>query len=307
MTLRLWQTIRGWCSFEPIRHARWEQVFLRAGIVWVSWGLFYGDSAYQTQPHPNGIAQWMDLTFLSNDATEAWLRPLAQYSLLLFVAGVPAVLSLLAPMLAGIGFITLKNSQGAIGHTFQVMHLCLLAIWLGSLWGWIRKARGCCLPRAFTPWQLELDWARQALAATYVVSALTKLFESGGLWFRDSQYFALHLIKNTDMKYYDTLEPGSQQLESLPDLMMQHPLFSQLFFGLALPLELFAFLGCFNRRLALVFGLSLVGFHLCVKQLTLLDFEYNIQLLVILMVNPAWWLVMAAMKLLGNKRETRAM
>jgi hypothetical protein len=73
--------------------------------------------------------------------------------------------------------------------------------------------------------------------------------------------------------------------------MMQHPLASQVFFGLALPLELFAFLGCRNRRLALVVGGSLIAFHLCVKQLTQLDFVYNMQLLLVLMVNPVWWAV----------------
>jgi hypothetical protein len=280
---------RRWLAFEPIRHERWEVVLLRLGLAYVAWQTFLGGSEFDGQPHPNGLARFVDLTFLSNDQVEGVLRPLAGVSLLAYVIGVPAAASLLVPTWFGIGLFTLKNSQGAIGHSFQVVHLCLLAAWLAGVWTVASRWRRRPLPHGFSGAQLELDWARQALAAGYVVSAITKLVESGGLWFRDSQYFALHLIKNNDMKYYGTLEAGVQKLEWLPEWMMGHPLASQLFFGLALPLELFAYLGCRNRRLALLFGVGLTGFHLCVKQLTQLDFVYNMELLLVLMVNPAWW------------------
>jgi hypothetical protein len=117
------------------------------------------------------------------------------------------------------------------------------------------------------------------------------------MWFRDSQFFALHLIKNNDMKFYGKLEEGVQQLQWLPEWMMQHPMACQVFFGLALPLELFAFFGCRNRVMGLVFGVSLIAFHLSVKQLTQLDFVYNMQLLMVLMVNPVWWVVLIGKRL----------
>jgi hypothetical protein len=285
--------IADWWRYEPIRHAKWEVFLLRLGLAWVTWITLQGDSNFTTQPHPNGIARWMDLTFLSDDALESWLRPAAWASLAIYVAGVPAAFSLLLPLLLSLGLFTLKNSQGAIGHGFQVVHLCLLAAWLAGVWNGVALWRKRALPNGFTAGQLELDWARQALAAGYVVSALTKLIQSGGLWFRDAQYFALHLIKSRDMKYYGTLDESLLKMEWLPDFMMQHPLQSQLFFGLALPLELLAFAGCRNRRLALLFGLGLIAFHLTVKQLTELNFVYNMQLLVVLMVNPLWWMVAA--------------
>ncbi len=286
--------------FEPIRHARWEVLVLRFAIAFIAWGTFYGDSAFTSQPHPNGIAIWFDLTFLSEDQVEGPLRELARWSLVAWVLGVPAVLSLLVPTFVGIGLFTLKNSQGAIGHSFQVVHLGLLAVWAAGLWRVVARWRKRELPHGFTPGQLELDWARQALAAGYVVSAITKLVNSSGLWFRDSHYFALHLIKNNDMKFYGTLETGAQQLEWLPQVMMQHPMLSQLFFGLALPLELFAFLGCRNRKMALGFGIGLVAFHYSVKQLTQLDFVLNVQLLWVLMIHPLWWIKEGGTKLLGR-------
>lgn len=291
--------------FEPIRHARWEVFVLRFAIAFITWGTFNGDSAFTSQPHPNGIAIWFDLTFLSDDSLEMPLREIARWSLVAWVVGVPSVLSLLVPTFFGIGLFTLKNSQGAIGHTFQVVHLCLLAAWAAGLWSAVAKLRKKDLPHAFTPGQLELDWARQALAAGYVVSAITKLVNSSGLWFRDSHYFALHLIKNNDMKFYGTLESGAQKLEWLPQLMMQHPMLSQVFFGIALPLELCAFLGCRNRQMALFFGIGLVAFHYSVKQLTQLDFALNVQLLVVLMVNPIWWLKGGVTKLQTGGAETK--
>jgi hypothetical protein len=282
-------TIAEWWRYEPIRHAKWEVLLLRLGLVWVVWITLQGNSNFNTQPHPNGIARWMDLTFLSDDTLESWLRPAAWASLAIYVVGVPAALSLLLPLLLSIGMFTLKNSQGAIGHGFQVAHLGLLAAWLAGVWHWMALWRKQALPNDFTAGQLELDWARQALAAGYVVSAITKLIQSGGLWFRDAHYFALHIIKSRDMKYYGTLDESLLKMEWLPDFMMQHPLQSQLFFGLALPLELLAFAGCRNRRLGLLFGLGLIAFHLTVKQLTELNFIHNMQLLMILMVNPLWW------------------
>ncbi len=284
-------TCKNWLRHQPIRHARWEVLLLRLGLAWVVWQTFDGNSDFTAQPHPNGIARWMELTFLSDDAIEMPLRKAARACLAAYVLGVPAALSLLLPLALGIALFTLKNSQGAIGHSFQVVHLCLLAAWLAGVWRLRCRLAGKALPQAFTPGQLELDWARQALMAGYVVSAITKLIESGGLWFRDSQYFALHLVKNLDMKFYGTLEEGTRRMEWLPEFMIAHPHWSQLFFGLALPLELFAFLGCRNRRLALIFGLGLIAFHACVKQLTELDFVNNSLLLWVLMVNPAWWLI----------------
>ncbi len=287
----------GWLRFEPIRHAPWEVFLLRLGLAWIAWMAFDEDCRFPTQPHPNGIAWWVDLTFLADDAVGEPLRVAARCCLAAWVLGVPAAVSLLLPVFLGIGMFTLKNSQGAIGHSFQVVHVGLLAAWLAGVWGLVCRWRGRERPWGFTAGQLELDWARQALAAGYVVSALTKLIESGGLWFRDSHYFALHLVKNLDMKFYGTLEEGARRLEWLPETMMAHPALSQLFFGLALPLELLAFLGCRNRRLALAFGAGLLLFHWSVKQLTELDFVYNTHMLWVLMVNPLWWLTAAGARL----------
>ncbi len=280
-SLLIWDTQTGWINYwrEPGRAAR-------AMIE----NIDSFDIRWDSQPHPNGLAEFFDFAFLSNDAIEKPLRRAMGASLVLYVLGVPGVFSLAIPLFMCIGTSTLANSQGSVGHTAQGLHLALLAAWLAATYAFIQTRRGRPLKFGFRPGELELDWARQAFAATYVVSALTKLAMSKGLWFIDAKYFPLHVLKNNEMQYYDTLSPAARALDWLPEAMLQHPHWCQFLFGIALPLELFAFVALRNRRAAVVFGLSLLAFHESVTQLTHLAFIFNKLLLLILFVTPWYWL-----------------
>lgn len=308
-----------WFAFEPIRLARWEVIVLRVVIAMLVWDVHTGwinywdrpheavlqmvvsdrqnDLRYSTQPHPNGFGTVVDFSFLANDAVERPLRAATGISLLLYVLGVPAALSLAMPVFFGLGTATLINSQGAIGHIAQGLHLVLLVLWLAGVWCWICWLRRRPLPWGFSAAEFEMDWARQALMSAYVVSAITKLLNSEGGWLASARYFPLHLVKNNDMEYYDTLNPEALRLDWVPQVLMEHPVLCSVFFGLALPLELFAFLGLYNRRMAALFGLGLIGFHETVTQLTHLSFIFNKLLLLFLFVNPLWWIVEGVKKL----------
>lgn len=304
---------RRWIALEPFRHARWELLVMRfffAILVWdtqTGWIAHWQDPPravramvenaqtfdirYQSQPHPNGLGHFVDFSFLSRDEIEKPLRYGMGVSLLLYVVGVPGVVALLVPLFFSIGSATLNNSQGSIGHTAQGLHLMLLAVWLASLVGWIRRMRGGGIAvNRLSIGRLEMDWGRQALAATYVVSAITKLIKSNGLWFIEAQFFPLHLVKNLEMRYYTSLDETVRRLDWLPEVMLQHPHWCQLLFGLALPLELFVFWGLRNRRLAAIFGIGLIAFHESVTQLTMLSFIFNKALLLVFFVCPWWWL-----------------
>jgi hypothetical protein len=197
---------------------------------------------------------------------------------------------LLIPLVFSIGAATLNNSQGSIGHTAQGLHLMLLVVWCAGIWGWLLRLRGRQPAERLWQANMEIDWARQALIATYVVSAITKLINSKGMWFLDAKFFPIHLLKNTEMRYYNVLDPAAREMNWLPELMLNHPLWCQILFGLALPLELLAFLALRNRAIAAVFGLSLVAFHETVTQLTYLSFIFNKALLLVFLVGPWWWL-----------------
>ncbi len=290
----VWDTQTGWISYwkEPARAVR--AMVENARTFDIRW---------ESQPHPNGLAYFFDFTFLSNDAVEKPLRYAMGISLALYVLGVPGAFSLAIPLFMCIGASTLANSQGSVGHTAQGLHLALLAAWLAALYAFVQKRRGRPLKYGYRSGELEIDWARQALAATYVVSALTKLVKSKGLWFIDAKYFPLHVLKNNEMQYYDTLNPAARALDWLPEVMLQHPHWCQFLFGIALPLELFAFVALRNRRVAAVFGLALIAFHESVTQLTHLAFIFNKLLLLILFVTPWFWL---GGRWLRQRTETRA-
>lgn len=324
----LWKrTLSFWFSREPILHARWELIMIRFVIGILLWDVHTGwiglwndpveavtqmvtldrqnDIKFQSQPHPNGFGYLIDFSFLSKDTIETPLRAATGISLLLFILGVPAAYSLTLPVFFGIGSSTLINSQGAIGHIAQGLHLVMVSIWLASWWSLFCRWKGRPFPGSLqTRGQVEMDWARQGLMAAYVVSAITKIMNSSGDWLSTARYFPLHLVKNNDMQFYNTLDPAMHKLDWLPQILMEHPMVCMFFFGAALPLEFFAFLGLYNRRIAVLFGIGLIAFHESVTQLTNLSFIFNKLLLLFLFVNPAWWLVQAIGKVIKRPSTT---
>jgi hypothetical protein len=209
------------------------------------------------------------------------------------------LLVLLPPLFFSFGLGTLMNSQGAMNHTTQIVTLTLLAQVLAFIWALIRRLPAR-LPRGYNSQQLAADWARQIIACSYVTSAITKLIESRGNWLKDTPYFGLQVAKATGQAYYDWLSPPNNAAW-LADFFINHPHVSQFVLGVALPLELFAFLGLFNRRAGAFFGLSLFMFHSSVSMIMHLTFTYHKVLLIGLFVNPLWWLMSGGRALLPKR------
>ncbi len=310
---KLFQATRSFfCDYEIWRCPRWELVILRIVLVLLVWDMHSGwatqwthplealrmvfvnpwhwDIVEKAQPHPMGFGMFIDFSFLSNDAIEQPLRALTAVSLVLYAIGLPSIFTLFVPLFFNLGIATLKNSQGAVGHTAQAVSLVLLSVWLAGVWAWWCKRKGKALPHDFSAGEFEASWARQGLAAAYVVSGITKLIVSKGLWIGTTRYLPLHIVKNCDMEYYDTIKPEALKLDWLPQLMMDHQWISAAMFGIALPLELFAFFAANNRRAAAVFGIGLIGFHESVTRLMNLSFIYNKALLLAFFVAPWWWI-----------------
>ena len=298
--------------WEPIAHTRWEMIVMRALFVLLIWDTQSAwaaelwnplamikamilrplgwDITFAQQPHPNGIAMFMDVTWISIDWVEKTFRAVTFVSLIAFAIGAPAVFSLLVPTMFGILAGTLGNSQGAIGHTAQLLHQVMLGIWIGSAWAWFRQRKGLGLWREFTLPQLEMEVGRQVLIGGYVASAVSKLIESKAMWFVNAKYLPIHMVKNNDMKFYQLLDPVYQTYEGIAKMMLEHPLACQVVFGIGLPLELFAFFGLRNRRMALIFGILLWVFHFMVNRLMNLFFFFNMGLLIVFLICPWWWI-----------------
>lgn len=297
--LRGWSAVlRSFFSHEPMRHAGWETLLFRAAIAWCAWRTLAGPLPFPTQPQPHGLAAFLDVTFGGDPKVMAVLSPLAGVSLVLYVLRIAIPFTLLLPLVMSIAMGTLLNSQGAINHTNQIVSLCLLVQWIASVWSCIRRRRGPLGPEALTGDQLAADWTRQGIMATYVVSAISKLIESHGMWFRDAPYYGLQIVKSAGMAKYGDTGQG-HDVHWLAQIFVDHPMIATLFIGVALPLELFAFLGLLNRRTALFFGFSLFAFHSTVTEVMNLDFGFHKTLLLALFVNPVWWIV-AGFKKVGK-------
>ncbi len=252
-------------------------------------------STFTEQPHPTGLAQWMDLTFFANADVARWLMTGVWICLPFYIAGIGLPLVTGWLLFVNVGACTLGASQGDTGHTFQVVGLLLLAQWISSVWRVLVK------PTRVREWALagtdalrhSFDWTGQMLAAAYVVSAVSKLVASGGLWIWKTPYFAVQIQKANDMEFHNTLVHEPRQMQWLADLLLAHPGWARVFIGIALPLELLAFLACFNRRLALVVGLALIAFHSTVSEVMELGFALNKWALLVFWVNVPFWLALA--------------
>ena len=300
----LWKRTWRWLfAVEPMRHAWWETLFIRAVIAWAAWITLRNPSPFTSQPQPHGLATWgADFTWLGSESLAPALRVVWAICLLLYVVRVFPVLTLIPPLIASIGLGVLGNSQGAIGHATQIVSTVLLVQWLAYVWAALQPRTPLPMPHGFDRDQLAADWARQGVAATYVVSAISKLMESKGDWISDTPYFGLQIVKSNQMGFYDWLTPRTDGWgASMGQWFVDHPWAAVVVFGAALPLEFFVFLGLNNRRIALLFGLALYTFHSTVTEMMQLGFLYHKMMLMALFVNPVWWAVQAAGKLSGVK------
>ncbi len=293
-----------WLRPEPIRLALWELLLMRLFFAFIMWrALPQNVTQYRGQPEPNGIAHWVDLTFLVDPGQMQWVQWATWLALGFYVLGflrVPALGCLLA---AHVAICTFLNSQGAIGHTAQIVALAILGQLLAFAWAPIARRLGRALPHGYTPEQLAVDWARQAVMATYVISALTKLVRSDGRWILDAPLFALQIVKANGMDYYNTLQPAADDgMRWLAQLLLDHPWTARFFIGAGLPLELFAFVACFNRRTGFWIGLMILIFHSTVSVTMQLGFRFNKLLMIAFFINLPFWIVWAARRWTGTPR-----
>lgn len=295
-------------AFEPQRHTRWEGLVLRSGLAGITWLTIKGTSSATSQPHPHGLAALgIDFAWIGRKSVVEqpfWILDLPGFPalgislltiwaacLVIYALGFIPVLSLLPPLAASISHGVLGNSQGAIGHTTQIVSMALLAAWLSHIWSWYSTVRGRPLALRLTPSQLESDWVRQVIISTYVVSALTKLWNSGFDWLSNAPYFALQMVKSQGMAYHTHLQHADGP-SWLAQAFFDHPWIARVAIGGGLPLELFAFVALLNRKIALIYGSLLLLFHHMLTEVMSLGFLYHKYLLFVFFINP-WWVLSA--------------
>lgn len=273
-----------------IPFAGWEMFVMRAAF---SWYFFYevlpDGISFKTMPFPNSLGHWIDFTFASAPGVWGTLKLLAIPCLLAYIGGILTVPALAYLFFLILAFGTLSNSQGAIGHTTQLVALVILAQLGMALWEVLRRGR---------PWLDNLERqrriihaARVMIAATYLTTAISKIDRSDGLWLWQTPNLSVQIVKTQANQYYNTLETYNPLLmEKLPASIAEHPAVSRVLFAPGLLIELFLFLGLMGRGWSAVLGLSGILLHRGIDLLMGLEFHSHEVILWIFYVNVPYWI-----------------
>ena len=247
------------CHPKPV--AWWELLIMRILFAWVVF-LTLPDQGqiYDTQKAPNGIANFIDLTFLANDGVYPALKIAIIAALVVYASGfmLPLVLPLI--LISHVMVRTLYNSQGWVHHGVQMVSLVLLAQTIVVLTFGIyqlRKGRPFPFKHGLSKGSYFLFYTQMAIVSIYVVSVVSKVDRSGGQWFFKSHYVGLHVVKAERDRYYGKLEPPTPGDVPAARLMLAHPHITRLFLGVGVALEFFAFVALYGRGAAALIALAL--------------------------------------------------
>ena len=284
-----------------IPFGQWEMFLMRLFCSLHFYDTLPHRVSFATMPFPNGLARMIDFTVLAEPGLWPILKGISVFCLIAYTLGrfsLPALTYLVALI---VSFGTLRNSQGAIGHSTQLLALVMLAQWGMSLIDLIAKPR-----KATALWKTNAEGerrmihaARVMMAAAYLTTAISKIDRSDGRWLMDIPNLSVQIVKTQANDYYNTLEPIQPPLaKRLPDLIAEHPHLARLFFAPGLLIELFFFLGLLGRRWSAGMGLAAIGLHRSIELLMGLSFESHEVLLWIFFVNVPYWIAKGASMIL---------
>ena len=284
---------------EKTDYATWEVVLMRLGFVWVllSMGFIIDEPPpFLSAPYPNGLAHFMDLSFLRNPDTVHMLCISGRVCLVLGTLGIAEPLTFGWLLFVIIAAKSYNQSQGNIGHGGQLVTLGLLAQWLASLRALLPDAAGVrgLLWAGPASWKRQAWWMLQALTAGYTVSAITKLIHSHGMWAFHGGSFVLHICKaQTEMQVAEAGKIGPTAL-AITEYITSHLWVATIMLMPTFLLEFGAFAALINRRLSVLLGLGLIAFHQMAFFMMGIAFQEHQTMLWIFLVNPVYWLVTGA-------------
>jgi hypothetical protein len=287
---RVQSMLRSLIRWESMQIAGWEAYLLRLIFAyWLMASLPTRAGAFEGTPHPHGAAHFMDLSFMHDAGTVTWLSRSAMIALILGAIGIAEPIAIGWTLAVIIMAKSYNQSQGHIGHAGQLHTLCLLAWWLSSLWvkDWRRALWG-----NGQSWARQVQWIVQTIAATYTVSAITKLMQTDGEWMTRGANFVLQMVKAQDEGLSTRATEPSALAVWILERMTQHPWLGSAMLTSAWVLEFTAFIALLNRRASLLVGMGLLTFHLGTDLLMGIGFHSHQRMLWLFLVNPlfwAWW------------------
>lgn len=223
------------------------------------------------EPHPVGLLKLLQpfgltLTGLADpEAYEFFHRIIVGVTFLYIIGiGLPLVLPLLA-VLHILPF-TLYNSQGYTHHGYQIISLTLLIQACTAVYSVFRERRVFQWPSAdLRRWLLVQS--QVVITGTYLVSVVTKMDSSKGMWLLNSHHVALDMVKTQRQNYLNDLDPKYEKTTADAIWFLERPGISRILFSSGVVLEAVCIFAIGNRLLGLLFGLSLILMHRTIAHL----------------------------------------
>ncbi|MDB6140674.1 MAG: hypothetical protein JWO94_3746 [Verrucomicrobiaceae bacterium] len=288
---------------ERFEFGVWELLIIRLLFAWMLIPFILTEPPrFPGVPYPNGLAHFMDLGFLRDAHTVGLLTVSAQICLALGMLGIAEPLTLGWLLFVIISSKSYNQSQGNFGHGGQLVTLCLVAQWLATLRALAPDAAGLrgLLWAGPASWRRQAWWIMQTLAAGYTASALTKMIATHGTWPLRGSHFLLQIYKAQSEMQVSRQMPLSPLALAITNFLAAHPWFGTFMLVPAWLLEFGAFAALLNRRMSLLTGLALIGFHRLTQMLMGISFSEHQQILWIFFVNPVYWMLAAVNE--GRKR-----
>jgi hypothetical protein len=294
-------------GFVPEQRSRWEWAIMRLLLALLVFHCLQEAKpfTFDEQSVPRGLARVVNLTFLHQPGPidlhswgrwqvpligeirwdgPGWFDTFAIAALVLgalYTWGKGLRYVLPALTLLHILPFTLNNSQGYTHHGFQLVSMVLI-MQSFIVWWWRPERR----------WDLASSMAYYStgvVAVSYFTCAVTKIFNSKGLWLWKSNYICIELIKSHRLAYYERLDPAQAGDPASALWLLNHPWITRLLFDAGFCLELGAIIALRDRTWALIVGLSIIAFHRGVWALMKLQFPMHEWLVLIFLINVPYW------------------
>ncbi len=243
---------------------------------------------FHEQPHPVGLARFFDLTWLSDSEKLAAYRGVIYLLLLFYASGwfLPIVLPVLAVVYTLM--FTLYNSQGYTHHGYQIVSLTLVVQAVTVLYYTVLRGFRLQPPDlVLNAWLLVQS--QVVVTGTYLVSFLTKVFATGGMWFWNAHYIALDMIKTQRQHYFSRFNPADAGDPAEAIWLLEHPWIARGLFASGALLEAVAFFALASRKLGFLIGIALILLHRSVSMLMGLRFQNNEMLCAIFLLGVPYF------------------
>jgi hypothetical protein len=135
--------------------------------------------------------------------------------------------------------------------------------------------------------QLRFTFSIQAVVASYVLSAISKLTASGIEWVSNSKYLSLQILKSYHYKYVNYAEHNilKEGIEFATYVQDNQNIITTLL-TISLILELFAWISLGSKKRAIIYGILLLFMHIGIKLTMDIVLVAIIGPMLIFMVNP---------------------